>query len=655
MLDASAMPMWDQMPEVMGQVLTLDGGLTLTADAQFGDFTYTTANGAVTITGYTGAGGAVEIPTTISGLPVTVLRGTFKANKTVTSVTIPEGVTSIENGCFFQCWNLSSVSIPEGVKSIDHQAFYYCSKLATVSIPTSVTSIGYQAFNRCTGLTSVTIPARVTSIGDGAFGECANLESVAISASVISIGRSAFLRCTSLTSVTVPASVTSIGEYGFSECAKLTSLTIPASVTSIGLYAFSFCTNLKSVYFLSSPPTIGSEPFWNSPVTVYRPDYASGWTATFAQKTVRVFRPVSAAFALTPTYDGVSISGYAGWGGELAIPTYLDGMTVVAIGTRAFSQTASITSATIPVSVGIIGHAAFQGCTGLTSVTIPGSVTSIGASAFEDCPNLSSITVTTIDATSVTSAVLVTVNTVNARVLKQGAGAMHFNTASTRTGGTVVEVGEIVVSRKDALGTGLLEVQAGAKATLQTGYDTVAVTSLTLADTARLEIGTSKLTVAANGFTESDIRSKLIAGRNGGSWDGPSGITSTFAGGDRSIGYRVADGALEVAYAAPGDSNLDGVFDILDIGDILSAGKFNTEEPANWRQGDVNYDNVFDIVDLADILGTNLFNQGSYLTQPAANSAAVESGTVATFDPALVFAALAMDSGGPTTTKRKLL
>jgi hypothetical protein len=71
-LDASATPIWDQMPKVMGQALTLDVGFTATAAAQSGDFTYTTSNGAVTITGYTGAGGAVEIPAQISGLPVIV-------------------------------------------------------------------------------------------------------------------------------------------------------------------------------------------------------------------------------------------------------------------------------------------------------------------------------------------------------------------------------------------------------------------------------------------------------------------------------------------------------------------------------------------------------------------------------------------------------
>ena len=241
------------------------------------------------------------------------------------------------------------------------------------------------------------------------------------------------------------------------------------------------------------------------------------------------------------------------------------------------------------------------------------------------------------------------------RVVKKGTGTAVLSAASTCTGGTVVEAGEIVVSHKDALGTGLLEVQAGTKVTFQTGYDTVSVTSLNIADTSRLELGTSKLVVFPYGFTEGDIRTKLIAGRNGGSWDGPSGITSTVAGGDHSIGYRVADGDLEVAYAAPGDSNLDGVIDILDIGDILSAGKFNTGEPANWTQGDTNYDNVFDIVDLADILGTNLFNHGTYLTQPAASNAAVETGTVVTFDPALVYAAFVAETTSQTTTKRKLL
>jgi len=246
------------------------------------------------------------------------------------------------------------------------------------------------------------------------------------------------------------------------------------------------------------------------------------------------------------------------------------------------------------------------------------------------------------------------------RFLKQGAGTAILNTASTHNFGTVVEAGELIVQLRNALGWGILEVQANASVRLEAGYNPVFMTKLDLANAARLDLGTSRLHIPPNGFSESDIRSQLIAGRDGGTWSGTSGITSTFAGGDRAIGYRVAEGSgnipsgfIEVAYAAPGDSNLDGVIDILDIGDILAAGKFNTGEPANWTQGDTNYDNVFDIVDLADILGTNLFNQGTYLTQGSTRSAAADAGSVATFDQALVFAALASEPSTQTTTKRK--
>jgi hypothetical protein len=110
---------------------------------------------------------------------------------------------------------------------------------------------------------------------------------------------------------------------------------------------------------------------------------------------------------------------------------------------------------------------------------------------------------------------------------------------------------------------------------------------------------------------------------------------------------------MEVAFAAPGDSNLDGVLDILDLSEILSAGKFNGGAAANWTEGDTNYDGVFDILDLSEILGGGLFNQGNYLTQGAASSAATETGTVATFDQSLVFAALAMETGGQSVAKRK--
>ena len=76
-------------------------------------FTYTTNNGTITITGYTGPGGAVSIPDTITGLPVTIIgQQAFYFYTSLTSVTIPNSVTSIGDYAFSQCWSLTNITIP---------------------------------------------------------------------------------------------------------------------------------------------------------------------------------------------------------------------------------------------------------------------------------------------------------------------------------------------------------------------------------------------------------------------------------------------------------------------------------------------------------------------------------------------------------------
>ena len=137
---------------------------------------------------------------------------------------------------------------------IGNGAFYHCTGLTSITIPNSVTSIGDSAFIYCTGLTSITIPNSVTSIGDAAFQNCRSLTSITIPNSVTSIGDAAFQNCRSLTSITIPNSVTSIGEGVFADCAGLTSITIPNSVTSIGNWAFANCDSLNSVTFQGTIP-----------------------------------------------------------------------------------------------------------------------------------------------------------------------------------------------------------------------------------------------------------------------------------------------------------------------------------------------------------------------------------------------------------------
>ena len=221
-LDGSTLPTWDQMPEGVGQALTLDGGWTATADAQFGDWTYTSGANAVTIIGYTGEGGAVEIPGQIEGLPVTALGAGgwwFTWKTSPTSVTIPASVTTISDFIFFNdCDRLSAITVDEAnpaYASVDGILYdkpvsmlIQCppAKAGSASIPASVTGIGFGAFSFCSSLTSILIPAKVTSIGGWAFKYCTSLTEITVPASVVSIGDNVFAHCTLLSSVSVDPS-----------------------------------------------------------------------------------------------------------------------------------------------------------------------------------------------------------------------------------------------------------------------------------------------------------------------------------------------------------------------------------------------------------------------------------------------------------------
>ena len=131
--------------------------------------------------------------------------------------------------------NLAGTSIVSGGESyynnfrtsdntIGSWAFGGCTGLTSITIPNRVTSIGQSAFSSCESLTSITIPNSVTSIGGGAFGGCTSLTSVIIPNSVTSIGSYAFFDCSSLTSITIPNSVTSIGERAFEGCTELAEI-----------------------------------------------------------------------------------------------------------------------------------------------------------------------------------------------------------------------------------------------------------------------------------------------------------------------------------------------------------------------------------------------------------------------------------------------
>ena len=193
----------------------------------------------------------IVIPSTYKGKAVTMIADNAFEDANLTSIEIPDSVTSIGSSAFSSCDSLTSLVIPDSVTSIGQWAFYYCRRLTSVVIPDSVTSIDSFAFESCDSLTSVVIPDSVIRMGF-AFEYCSSLTSIVIPDSVTEIGDRAFYSCNNLTSVVIPDSVTSIGSSAFESCSSLTSIEIPDSVTSIGNFAFHSCSSLVRVCYKGS-------------------------------------------------------------------------------------------------------------------------------------------------------------------------------------------------------------------------------------------------------------------------------------------------------------------------------------------------------------------------------------------------------------------
>jgi autotransporter-associated beta strand protein len=246
-----------------------------------------------------------------------------------------------------------------------------------------------------------------------------------------------------------------------------------------------------------------------------------------------------------------------------------------------------------------------------------------------------------------------TVHAGTERIIKQGTGTLVLTGSNTHSGGTVVTAGTLIVRNVAALGSGPLEVQAGAKVVLDVGTGTVDITSLVLASGGLVDFGAGKMTTRS-GLNRTSILAAINAGKGDGSWNGTAGFTSSVVASTpgRTLGWMDNGGSYTVGFAAPGDANLDGLVDIQDIAALLTSSKYETGLAADWSEGDNNHDGVVDITDITGILATDVYDTGSYL--PASQSAAVEVGTTTTLSPAdAAFAAIASESQGVVGTGRK--
>ena len=170
--------------------------------------------------------------------------------------------TTNENRCYQN--SIQRVELGIGI-DIGGSAFSNCYSLTSITLPSGMTRISNDTFFNCRSLTSITLPSGVTSIGDSAFFDCYSLASITIPSGVTSISDHAFDNCSSLTSITLPSDVTSISNYAFYSCYSLTNITIPSGVTSIGGSAFSSCVGLSEIHFKpSTPPTVSSSNAFTS-------------------------------------------------------------------------------------------------------------------------------------------------------------------------------------------------------------------------------------------------------------------------------------------------------------------------------------------------------------------------------------------------------
>ncbi len=314
----------------------------ITASAETLTFTYTVANGGVTVTGLKEAvTGELVIPDTIEEKPVVAIGEKAFFQKKMTSVVLPNSVTTIGGSAFRYCKSLKTITLSSGLLEISDYAFGNCEALVGVTIPETVTVIGQEAFEYCNNLKAANLPTALTELGLGVFAHCTALSGeFTIPLGITKIPQYLF-RNTAITSVDFGSHVTAIDDQAFTKCDKLTSIVFPLSLINIGYEAFASCDKLTEIT-IGDQVEIGllANPFSKSPIqTVHIAEGATQITAEM------------------------------------------------------MSEFKNIQQITIPYGVTTIGERAFVGFGALTSIELPNSVTTIEKRAFYNCGELGSITI----------------------------------------------------------------------------------------------------------------------------------------------------------------------------------------------------------------------------------------------------------------------
>jgi hypothetical protein len=400
--------------------------MPLLAQAQF---TFTTNNGAITITGYTGSNGVVFIPDNMDGFPVVSIGDWAFYSTSVTNVVIPDSVTSIGDGAFFDCESLTNVTIGNGVTNIGDWAFAFCPDLTSVSCRGNPPNLEGDNVFYGNAATIYYLPESTgwTPIFDGhpailwnppvPFTYTTNSDNVTLTITgytgsggamtipaainflpVTTIGHDAFYYSTNMTSVTIPNSVTTIGNAAFCGCTSLTNAIIGSGVTNIGYWVFQYCSSLTAIMVDAQNLSYGSVDgvlFDRDRTTLVQ--YPGGKVGSYIMPS-SVTSIEYGAFSDCDSLSSVTIPnsvttiGYAAFYECTRLTNVIIGSGVTSMGDEAFYYCSSLTSIILPNSITNIGDYAFYDCTSLTNVTIGSGITSIGSDAFGFCSGLTRVT-----------------------------------------------------------------------------------------------------------------------------------------------------------------------------------------------------------------------------------------------------------------------
>jgi len=337
------------------------------------------------------------------------------------------------------------------------------------------------------------------------------------------------------------------------------------------------------------------------------------------------FNHTSGAYAFAPRITGTLSVTHAGPGRTIlsGSNTYT-GTTTISSGTLQFANRAALygggttswTAANLVTGSGAMLALSVGGSTGFTAADVDrldGLGTATGG--FRPGSTLGLDTTNAAGGTFSSSNAIANPNGGANRLglAKLGAGTLVLGGSNTFTGPTTVQQGVLQLGNAAAVSSSAVTVAAGA--TLAISPQVAAVVP-GLVNNGLVNVGLGGLTVTG-GQTAAGVVAEIVAGRNGGTWDGATGVTSTAAAAmaNRAVGWLDnGGGSFTVGFAAAGDLDINGLVDLDDVILFVNSGLYDTGLPAIWAQGDYDYNGVLDLDDVIAFVNGNLYDTGYYNT-----------------------------------------